>query len=71
MIDRTEPVPSIKKIEEKIEYTLFKMNELTEQMCLLLLDNKSEMRKAQGNVQPLRNALFDKILTPLPSSNAA
>ena len=67
MIDRTEPVPSIKKIEEKIEYTLFKMNELTEQMCLLLLDNKSEMRKAQGNVQPLHNALFDKILTPLPS----
>ena len=26
MIDRTKPVSSIKKIEEKIEYTLFKIN---------------------------------------------
>ena len=41
MIDR------IKKIEEKIEYTLFKINQLTEQICLLLIDNESEKRKAQ------------------------
>ena len=27
MIDRTEPVSSIKKIEEKIECTLFKINQ--------------------------------------------
>ena len=47
MIDRTEPVSSIKKIEEKIEYTLFKINQLTEQICLLLIDNESEKRKAQ------------------------
>ena len=47
MIDRTEPVSSIKKIEEKIEYTLFKINQLTEQTCLLLIHNKSKNRKAQ------------------------
>ena len=47
MIDRTEPVSNIKKIEEKIEYTLFKINQLTEQICLLLIDNESEKRKAQ------------------------
>ena len=47
MIDRTEPVSSIKKIEEKIEYTLFKINQLTEQICLLLIDNESEKQKAQ------------------------
>ena len=47
MIDRTEPVPSIKKIEEKIEYTLFKINQLTEQIYLLLLDNEPEKQKAQ------------------------
>ena len=37
---------SIKKIEEKIEYILFKINQLTEQICLLLLDNESAKRKA-------------------------
>ena len=42
MIDRTKPVFSIKEIEEKIEYTFFKINELTVQICLLLLDNESE-----------------------------
>ena len=42
MIDRTKPVPSIKKIEQKIEYTLFKISQLKEQICLLLIDNKSE-----------------------------
>ena len=47
MIDRTEAVSSIKKIEENIEYTLFKINQLTEQICLLLIDNESEKRKAQ------------------------
>ena len=41
-IDKTEPVSSIKKIEEKIEYTLFNINQLTEQICLLLIDNESE-----------------------------
>ena len=33
MIDRTEPVSSIKKIE-KIEYILLKINQSTEQICL-------------------------------------
>ena len=47
MIDRTEPVYSVKKIEEKIEYTLFKIYQLTEQICLLLIDNESEKQKAQ------------------------
>ena len=47
MIDRTEPVSSIKKIEEKIEYTLFKINQLTEQICLLSIDNESKKQKAQ------------------------
>ena len=47
MIDRTEPVSCIKKIEEKIEFTLFKINQLTEQICLLLLDNEPEKQKAQ------------------------
>ena len=47
MIDRTEPVSSIKKTDEKIEYTLFKINQLTEQICLLLIDNESEKQKAQ------------------------
>ena len=42
MKDRTQPVSSIKKTEEKIEYSLFKINQLTEQICLLLLDNESE-----------------------------
>ena len=41
-IDKTEPVSSIKKIEEKIEYTLFKISQLKEQICLLLIDNESE-----------------------------
>ena len=40
MIGRSKPVSSIKKIEEKIEYTLFKINQLTEQICLLLIHNK-------------------------------
>ena len=43
MIDRTEPVASIKKIEEKIEYTLFKINLLTE-ICVLLLGNESKSK---------------------------
>ena len=30
MIGRTKPVPSIKKIEQKIEYTLFKISQLKE-----------------------------------------
>ena len=47
MIDRTEPVSSIKKIEEKIEYNLCKINQLTEQIRLLLLENQYEKRKAQ------------------------
>ena len=47
MINRTKPVSSIKKIEKKIEYTLFKINQLSEQICLLLIDNESEKRKAQ------------------------
>ena len=47
MIDRTEPVPSVKKIEEKTEDTLFKINQLTEQIFLLLTDNESGKRKAQ------------------------
>ena len=47
MIDRTKPVSSIKKIDEKIEYTLFKINQLTEQICLLLIDSESEKQKAQ------------------------
>ena len=38
---------SINKTEEKIEYNLFNINQLTEQICLLLLDNESEKRKAQ------------------------
>ena len=46
MKDRTQPVSSIKKTEEKIEYSLFKINQLTEQICLLLLDNESENWKA-------------------------
>ena len=32
MVDRTEPVSIIKKIEEKIAYTLFKINQLTKQI---------------------------------------
>ena len=47
MIDRTEPLSSVKEIQEKVEYTLFKNNQLTEQICLLLIDNESEMQKAQ------------------------
>ena len=47
MIDRTEPMSNIKKIGEKIEYTLFKINQLTEQICLLLVDNEPEKQKAQ------------------------
>ena len=47
MVDRTESLSSIKKIEEKIEYNLFRINQLTEQICLLLLDNESEKQKAQ------------------------
>ena len=35
MIGIPELVSSIKKIEEKIKYTLFKINQLTEQICLL------------------------------------
>ena len=45
IIERPKPVSSIKKIEEKIEYTLFKINQLTEQICLLLLDNEPEKQK--------------------------
>ena len=47
MIDRTELVSSVKKIEEKIEQILFKINLLTEQICLLLTDNESKKRKSQ------------------------
>ena len=47
MVDRTEPMFCVKKIEEKTEYTLFKINQLTEQICLLLIDNECEKRKAQ------------------------
>ena len=47
MIRRTKPVSSIKKFEEKIEYTLFKIIQLTEQICLSLIHNKSKKRKAQ------------------------
>ena len=47
MIDRTKPLSSTKKIEENIEYTLSKINQLKEQICLLLIDNESEKRKAQ------------------------
>ena len=50
MIDKIEPVSTIKKIEKKIEYTLFKINQLTEQICLLLLDNEPEKQKALGTL---------------------
>ena len=44
MIDRAEPVSSIKKIE----HFLFKINPLNEQILLLLLHNKYEKRKSQN-----------------------
>ena len=47
MIGRIEPVSTVKKVEEKIVYTLFKINQLTEQICLLLIDNESEKQKSQ------------------------
>ena len=50
MIDRTKPVSSIKEIEEKIEYAFFKINELTVQICLLLLDNESENCKSRDYI---------------------
>ena len=40
-------MPSVKKIEEKTEYNLFKINQLTEQICLLLIDNESRKQNAQ------------------------
>lgn len=47
MIDRKEPITNIKTIEDKIEYTMFKINQLTENICLALLDNENEKIKAQ------------------------
>ena len=47
MIDRNEPIGNIKTVEEKIEYTMFKINQLTENICLALLDNENEKIRAQ------------------------
>ena len=65
LIGKTKPVSSIKKIEEKIEYTLFKINQLTEQTCLLKELEKAEILE---NLEEAENKLKSaKILDRLNS----
>ena len=46
MIDTAKSFCSIKKIENKMEFAMSKINQLTENICLMLLNNKPEKKQS-------------------------
>ena len=45
IINGAESVCNITNLEDHIEFTTFKVNQLTESICLVLLNNKPEKNK--------------------------
>lgn len=47
IIDKSETIGNIKKIDKKIEFTMLRTNRLTEIICFFLVDNKNERENAK------------------------
>ena len=54
MLDKSETIGNIKKIEKKIEFTMFRINKLTESICFCLLTTKMKEKMPNNFVQSIR-----------------